>query len=86
MSPQPILFVFFNLCNGFCPFLSKEKSLGSHDFYVRHVFCELEGMNYRRSMHKCLNMVVERTCSLVGLILEDICKEVNCETNSYDQK
>jgi len=76
----------FSLCNGFCPFLSKEKSLGSHDFYVRHVFCELEGMSYRRCMHKCLNMVAERTCSLIGLILEDICKEVNCETNSYDHK
>jgi hypothetical protein len=37
-------------------------------------------------MHKYLNMVAKRTCSLIGLILEDISKEVNCETNSYEEK
>jgi hypothetical protein len=84
--PSTHIICFFSLCNGFCPFLSKEKSFGSHDFYVRHVFCELEWMTYRRCMHKYLNMVAKRTCSLIGLILEDISKEVNCETNSYEEK
>jgi hypothetical protein len=57
--PSTHIICFFSLCNGFCPFLSKEKSLGSHDFYVRHVFCELEWMTYRRCMHKYLNMVAK---------------------------